>query len=173
MDTGFCQCGCGKKTDIATRNRASRGWIKGKPKRFIAGHYNNIKNRKLPQYIVDDNGCWIWQLAKSSDGYGNYEVEGKHIGAHRFYYLKAGNTIEKGKQLDHLCKNRLCVNPKHIEVVTQTENIRRGKHTKINMNIANKIRNLCKKGLKQRDIAKLFDISRSTVSKIAINKYWI
>lgn len=170
---GYCHCGCGKKTELALRDRPTRNWIKGQPKRFLSGHYNNIKNRKWPQYKIDKNGCWVWQLALDADGYASYEVNQKYISGHRYYYLKHKGEIPLGLQLDHLCCNRACVNPDHLECVSQSENIRRGKHTKITINIAKKIRQLYKTGnFYQRQIAEIYNISQSTVTAITSGRYW-
>jgi hypothetical protein len=74
------------------------------------------------------DGCWYWTGA--TDGrYGDYNAgrSGKnlHIKAHRMAYLLLVGPIPEGHQLDHLCRNYLCVNPSHLEPVTQQENNRR------------------------------------------------
>lgn len=70
--------------------------------------------------------CWEWTASTDGKGYGKISVGGKLTPAHRFSYEQVHGRIEDGKQLDHLCRNRLCVNPAHLEVVTCRENIRRG-----------------------------------------------
>ena len=85
---------------------------------------------KFPEWIEDDNGCWIWQRSLSSTGYGNYsEGKSKIKLAHRAIYERHRGPIPKGLQLDHLCRVRACVNPDHLEPVTQAENIRRARQT--------------------------------------------
>lgn len=119
---GECHCGCGEKTNIATRCDTRKGWVKGEPKRFIIGHHR----RKSPiEYIIDSKGCWIWQMGTTRGGYGNTWRNGKTERAPRVYYEKHKGNIPDGLQIDHLCMNKACVNPEHLEAVTSGENTRR------------------------------------------------
>lgn len=78
------------------------------------------------KFIVDDNGCWIWQDTLDKDGYGTFRIRYKRWRAHRFsYWLKYG-TLDPKKQLDHLCRKPACVNPEHLEEVTCRVNLMRG-----------------------------------------------
>lgn len=71
--------------------------------------------------------CWEWKAGKDWDGYGNFFVSHTRcIKAHRFAYEILVGSIPEGLTLDHLCRNRGCVNPKHLEPVTHKENILRG-----------------------------------------------
>lgn len=81
--------------------------------------------------------CWLWVAAKSS-GYGTIGYDGSMLYAHRVSVVLSGRKIPKGLVVDHICRNPACVNPKHLRVVTQKENIHSG-----NTNIAKKF---CKNG---------------------------
>lgn len=72
------------------------------------------------------NGCWEWVAARTRDGYGRYWVNPSHVLAHRWAYEKLTGPIPTGLESDHLCRNRACVNPAHIEPVTRRENLLRG-----------------------------------------------
>jgi len=70
-----------------------------------------------------DAACWPWTGPTTSWGYGTF---GRHAVAHRRAYELAVGPIPAGYQIDHLCRNRGCVNPTHLEAVTKRDNILRG-----------------------------------------------
>lgn len=72
------------------------------------------------------NKCWEWIGAKSDRGYGRFWFEGSRQPAHRVAYTLMVGKIPKGNEVDHLCRNHSCVNPKHLEVVSHKENCSRG-----------------------------------------------
>lgn len=74
------------------------------------------------------DGCWIWTASTDGSGrYGAFYLDGRLERAHRVAYELSGRgPIPPGMVIDHLCRVTLCVNPDHLEVVTQHQNIMRG-----------------------------------------------
>lgn len=77
--------------------------------------------RLLDKVRVDpESGCWNWTAAVSAT-YGQFWLEGRQWLAHRASYVLHGGEIPDGLQLDHLCRNRICVNPEHLEARVNQE----------------------------------------------------
>ena len=85
----------------------------------------------VPQrYERADNGCWIWTGQTTIAGYGQFTRNRKTIYAHRAMYESEVGPIPEGLVIDHLCRTPSCVNPAHLEPVTNAENVRRGNRRK-------------------------------------------
>lgn len=82
--------------------------------------------RFIEKWTLVDNGCWEWTGSRHPRGYGEFFDGSTVVRAHRWAYEQFVGPIPEGLVIDHLCRNTGCVNPLHLEAVTQTENIRRG-----------------------------------------------
>ena len=140
---------------------------------------SGIYERKIvsdeQRYIVDINtGCWNYAMHIKSTGYGDYWSikDKKDIGAHVYFYKKYKGNLSKGLVLDHLCRNTKCVNPDHLEAVSFSENIRRGKVAKLNISSVDKIKSFYKEGYSQLTLASMFGVSQSEISRIVNNLRW-
>lgn len=81
--------------------------------------------RLIRKFSVDD-GCWLWHANKNAAGYGRFQLDGRGQPAHRVIYELLVGPIPAGLVLDHLCRVHACVNPAHLEPVSQRENLLRG-----------------------------------------------
>lgn len=146
---GLCQCGCGGVTRISEATRAAHGYIKGRPRRYVDGHYARDRYRKSGERLsrVDmtiasifarcapepNTGCWLWtgpQTGTGKDGkhfsYGTVSVDGQRHLVHRVSYEVTHGPVPLGLVVDHICNTPLCVNPDHLQAITQKENTHRG-----------------------------------------------
>jgi len=82
------------------------------------------------KYEVDANNCWVYTGSKDKFGYGNFYYKQSNYKAHRIaYYLKHGEITGR-KVIDHKCRNKSCINPDHLEAVSQLENVLRHEQQK-------------------------------------------
>lgn len=84
-----------------------------------------MKERIMRRCVLDGNGCWIWHGSTDRAGYGHIRVDGRTLYVHRVAYEWMVGPIPTGMQIDHLCRNRSCCNPQHLEPVTPAENASR------------------------------------------------
>lgn len=85
--------------------------------------------RFIEKIVKSESGCWKWIGAISGTGYGSFysgQYGARYDSAHRCSYEFYVSKIPEGMVIDHLCRNRWCVNPEHLECVTMRENTDRG-----------------------------------------------
>jgi hypothetical protein len=85
-----------------------------------------VTEERFWDQVTRSDGCWEWRGGRHTAGYGVLRWQGKTGYAHRISYEMTVGPIPEGLQIDHLCRNRLCVNPSHLEAVTRRVNILRG-----------------------------------------------
>lgn len=126
----------GKKNHVSKPCKTCGKEIKGEPASVKRRQYCSLScsgvgnrvslDRALSRYRIDEGtGCWLWE-GSTRGGYGRVRIEGKMMEAHRASYEKYVGDIPDGLVIDHLCRNRSCINPDHMEPVTNAENIKRG-----------------------------------------------
>jgi len=97
----------------------------------------------LARRQIADDGCWLWPGQKTLAGYGQMRTgPGQRDYTHRISYRLLVAPIPEGTEIDHLCRNRLCYNPEHLEAVTHRENVARGEAP----GAVARAKNRCKRG---------------------------
>lgn len=85
-----------------------------------------LEDRLNASRHITPAGCWEWTRSRKPNGYGEIGIAGRARLVHRVAYTELVGPIPDGLDLDHLCRNRACFNPAHLEPVTRSENLRRG-----------------------------------------------
>ena len=157
-DDHTCACGCGG----VPRRRTSR---------YLPGHHKQRRDPFAGRYGIDDQGCWVWQGCQVKNGYGQLTYKGWKGLAHRLSFLRHYGALPEGDlQIHHLCANRACINPDHLEAATPIEN-RRAAPTKLDPEKVAQIRELGDH-LSQGEIAARFGVDRSMIGHVLRGKVW-
>lgn len=174
---GQCWCGCGGHTSIPSKNDASRNKVKGEPMRYLHGHHvqKYFPDNLLEHRLIEDTGyetpCWIWQGQINRGGYG--EIGRPRRAVHVVAWEQENGPVPPAHELDHLCRIPPCFNPSHLEAVTHTENMRRGKPTKLTKEQVVEMRRLKEKTqVDNGQLSEMFNISRRQVSSILCGNSW-
>lgn len=144
--------------------------------------------QKTDTHNLDPEVCWEWRGPVNGNGYGRFVVKNEHRLAHRISYKYFVGEIPEGKVVCHTCDNRICVNPHHLWVGTQSDNLKdasdKGRMFRPNTNgERNGNRKLCESdvrtiramfrgGQKRYRIAQHFKVSPSTIGEIISGKIW-
>lgn len=162
----------------AFRFKLHLNYMKGSPKQRFWKYIDKKQN----------NLCWNWLGCYDKDGYGKIQINEKHIRAHRFSWELHFGKIPKDKPcVLHECNNPSCVNPNHLYLGTNEDNMRymiecnrqanqqgeNNGYSKLTESQVKQIRLLYnQKKLTQAQIAKIFNVCRGTISDIHRNKIW-
>lgn len=170
--SGRCHCGCGRATNVVTVSSPSAGYRIGDHYRFLQGHRQraSLAETIIRNIEIDLNGCWRWKASVDVKGYGRLRARGYRTkAAHRIVYSYLVGPIPDGKQLDHLCRVPSCVNPSHLEPVSNTENVRRGNSAKLTKE---DVRRIHRSGMSRQALAREFGIRPTYVDQIRRGDAW-
>ncbi len=105
----------------------------GDPTAGLPGPLDRTDESRFWEKVEKTEYCWNWTKYLNPKGYGQFKYQGRDTAAHRAAYLMFVGSIPSGKQVDHRCRNRACVNPSHLRLVTNKQN---GEHKGVAANNA-------------------------------------
>lgn len=132
---------------------------------------------------LSKDDCWEWLGSKTNKGYGRLRIGKKKISSHRYSYLINIGSIDPGLYVCHKCDNPSCVNPNHLFLGTNKDNMndrnmknRQAKgennHSKLFPKDVIEIRALLHSGVKTKDIAEMFKVNYSVIESIKLHRSW-
>ena len=115
--------------DITTPKPEKRSIPTERWKRLLFGRRLTLFLRIVAGCQLDENGCWVWNHGHSGTGrgggYGRISVDGQMMAVHRVMFMIIFGPLHSKRHVDHLCRNRICCNPEHLESVTCRQNQKR------------------------------------------------
>ncbi len=155
-----------------------------------------ITSKSLKDYmhkVKEKNGCWEWQAHKNAGGYGTQtygsRIDGsrKHWLAHRLFYKLKYGDFDTNLKVCHTCDNRACVNPDHLFLGTQQDNVtdmmNKNRHarlkydknpnSKLKPSDIARIRVALELGARQVDIAQIYGVNQTLISAIKRGVIWV
>lgn len=127
--------------------------------------------RLAEAYVIEPNGCWRWTKGKTTAGYGHISIRQVYFQAHRLMYILHRGPVTT-EHIDHLCRNRWCVNPWHLEPVSAAVNAQRGSQAHLTPEKVALIRDAHAKGHGVRALARMLGVNHGTVSRIVNGLTW-
>lgn len=135
--------------------------------------------------VLGEDDCWLWKLKPNGSGYGVTSLNGKSIGAHVLSWMIAnGEYVPDGYMVMHTCDTRLCTNPKHLVLGTQSDNMidatrkgrngnakLRGQDVAVIKQVLGLDLNLPRKAV-HRGLADRFGVSMNTIQRISGGSRW-
>ena len=129
-----------------------------------------------------DKGCWLWNAARCSGGYGTIKHHGKVVTAHRVAYEVYRGPIPDGMHVCHKCDNRICVNPDHLFLGTHADNMadmsKKNRQARGADNGSAKLTEIDVRAIRaensksQSELGKDYGVSQSYISKIKRRESW-
>lgn len=125
-----------------------------------------------------EDQCWLWQAGVNNRGYGQLNMSGELLLAHRVSYSLKYGEIPKGLEVCHKCDNPTCCNPNHLFLGTHSDNmvdrLRKGRQSNavLTPEKVKKAKEMKCNGVKNRDIALLLQVSQSTIEKAIYSRTW-
>lgn len=197
----LCECGCGQPAPIAKFSDATKELVRGQSMRFVKGHNRrDVKpelepiDAKMKRLTEKTEGCWLWKGWCNRNGYGAITHNNIKWLAHRLAWVLAnGIEIDKGVVVRHKCDNPSCVNPAHLCLGEQLDNVQdmvsrkrqnffgrrnhqqigeRGSTAKLTATQVIEIRSRRKQGESLAKLAVEFGISKSYVGNLAAHRKW-
>lgn len=142
-----------------------------------------LADRLLAKININaESGCWEWSASKRQ-GYGKIKVDGKYIGAHRVSYAIHRGVIPSGMHVCHQCDNRACINPEHLFLGTNADNmadrdakgrgvIFRGENHGSSKLAEADVLAIRASKLSQRKLAAIYGVSGRYISSVRTGKNW-
>lgn len=144
----------------------------------------DIESRIMNSISISPSGCWNWQGAKNTDGYGQLRVNGRHQRVHRLSYTLFVGRIPGDLLIRHKCDNPACVNPQHLETGTTQDNVNdrclrgrsnvpRGVNVKNSKLTPELVREILTSSLPARQMAEKVGVVRQTIDRVRNGEAWV
>lgn len=163
----------------------SRGMIHDLGANKPKGEIKSMPRRRKLDFRIDENGCFVLTSHRlNGEGYGYLYSNGKGVRAHRFVYQECFGNIPHGIVVRHKCDNRGCINPEHLQLGTQSENMRdavsrrrtahgeRNGRAVLTEETARKIKTLIREGATTKEIMQEMGVKRHVVRRIREKRSW-